>query len=144
MELPAIIRGRHRLDIQTRFNDYDMFGHLNNNAYFEYFDLAKQDYFATVLGGAITPERLSVVIANINATFYNPTLPGENLSVVTRLKKLGESSLQIEQQILNRDNGSLKCGADTVMVSFDTRHLSSTPIAEGLRSALVRYEGRQA
>ncbi len=142
MELPAIIRGRHRLDIQVRFNDYDMFGHLNNNAYFEYFDMAKQDYFMTVLGGAITPKTLSVVVANVNATFYNPTLPGEELCVVTRLKNLGHSSLTLEQQILNRVSGALKSGATTVMVGFDTQALSSTPIAEGLRSALVRYEGR--
>ena len=76
MELPAIIRGRHRLDIQIRFNDFDMFGHLNNNAYLEYFDLAKADYFGDVLGGAVTPERLSVVVAHLTVSFYNPTLPG--------------------------------------------------------------------
>ncbi len=141
MELPVIIKGRHRLDIQQRFNDYDMFGHLNNNAYFEYLDLAKQDYFTKVLGGAISPERLSVVVANVNATFYNATFPGEELCVVTRLKKLGQSSLTLEQQILNRADGSLKCGAITVMVGFDTRALSSTPITDGLRSALIKYEG---
>ena len=143
MELPAIIHGRHRLDIQLRFNDFDMFGHLNNNSYFEYFDLAKADYFATVLGGTVTPERLSVVVANVNATFYNPTLPGEELCVITRLKSLGTSSLSLEQQVVNRTSGSLKCGAVTVMVGYDTRKLSSTPITDGLRSALTRYEGHE-
>lgn len=140
MELPAIIRGRHRLDIQIRFNDFDMFGHLNNNAYLEYFDLAKADYFGDVLGGAVTPERLSVVVANLNVSFYNPTLPGEELCVITRLKSIGHSSLTLEQQVLNRVNGSLKCGAQTVMVGYDVHALSSTAITDGLRSALTRYE----
>ncbi len=140
MILPTIIPGRHRLDIQIRFNDYDLFGHLNNNAYLQYFDLAKTDYFATVLGAPITPERLSVVIANINVTFYNATLPGENLSVITHLKALGKSSLTLEQQIINTQTGSLKCGAETVMVGFDAKALSSTPITEGLRTALTLYE----
>ena len=29
----------HRLPIQIRFNDVDRYGHVNNNAYFAYYDL---------------------------------------------------------------------------------------------------------
>ena len=117
-----------------------MLDHLNNNAYLEYFDLANADYFGDVLGGAVTPERLSVLVANLHVSFYNPTLPGEELCVITRLKSIGHSSLTLEQQVLNRVNGSLKCGAQTVMVGYDVHALSSTPITDGLRSALTRYE----
>ena len=31
----------HRLPIQIRFNDVDRYGHVNNNAYFAYYDLGK-------------------------------------------------------------------------------------------------------
>ena len=39
---------RHILPIQIRFNDVDKFGHVNNTVYFQFYDTAKTDYFATV------------------------------------------------------------------------------------------------
>lgn len=127
---------RHHLDIQVRFNDFDMFGHLNNNAYLEYCDLAKADYFAALLGGPVSPERLSMVVAGIEATFYEPTLPGEPLRVDTRLKHLGESSMTLEQGVVNPSTGALKAKARTVMVYFDVHTLKSKPIPDDLRALL--------
>ena len=34
---------RHRLPIQIRFNDVDRYGHVNNNAYFAFYDLGRSD-----------------------------------------------------------------------------------------------------
>ena len=34
----------HRVPIQIRFNDVDRYGHVNNNSYFAYYDLGKEDY----------------------------------------------------------------------------------------------------
>ncbi|MDE6131249.1 MAG: acyl-CoA thioesterase, partial [Muribaculaceae bacterium] len=42
MEVPAAtIEFRHRLPVQLRFRDIDMFGHVNNNVYLELMDVAK-------------------------------------------------------------------------------------------------------
>ena len=35
---------KHSMPVQIRFNDVDQYGHVNNNAYFAYYDLGKQDY----------------------------------------------------------------------------------------------------
>ena len=40
---------RHRTPIQIRFNDLDAYQHVNNNVYFSFYDLGKENYFATVL-----------------------------------------------------------------------------------------------
>ena len=32
--------------VQLRFNDIDALGHVNNSVYFQFFDLAKTEYFA--------------------------------------------------------------------------------------------------
>ena len=39
---------KHLTDIQIRFNDIDMLGHLNNTMYFSYFDIGKADYFNAI------------------------------------------------------------------------------------------------
>ena len=40
---------KHRIPIQIRFNDVDRYGHVNNNAYFAFYDLGKEDYLINVL-----------------------------------------------------------------------------------------------
>ncbi|MDE6316995.1 MAG: hypothetical protein K2L73_01180, partial [Muribaculaceae bacterium] len=35
----------HVIDLQVRFNDIDILGHINNSSYLSFFDLAKADYF---------------------------------------------------------------------------------------------------
>ena len=36
---------RHRTPIQIRFNDLDAYQHVNNNVYFSFYDLGKENYF---------------------------------------------------------------------------------------------------
>ena len=38
-----------RLPIQIRFNDVDRLGHVNNNSYFSYYDLGKEEYLNNIL-----------------------------------------------------------------------------------------------
>lgn len=69
--LTEVMECRHSLDVQVRFNDYDMFCHLNNGAYMQFLDLGKTDYFGHLLGGVLTPERLSIVIAGITCNLWS-------------------------------------------------------------------------
>ena len=67
---------RHRTPVQTRFNDFDMFGHANNGAYLQYCDVAKLAYFGQFLPEGFDPAASGLVIANINCDFirqYPPT-----------------------------------------------------------------------
>ena len=61
------IKYHHQLPIQLRFNDVDRYGHVNNNAYFSFYDLGKVDYFNLVLKIYNGKPDVVPVIANINA-----------------------------------------------------------------------------
>ena len=53
--------------VQLRFNDIDALGHVNNSVYFQFFDLAKTEYFAGLeVNADINWCRPSIVIANVN------------------------------------------------------------------------------
>lgn len=135
--LTDVIECRHSIDVQVRFNDYDMFRHLNNGAYMQYFDLGKTDYFASMLGEPLTPERLSVVIAEINCSFIEPSLPGQHVRVLTRAVQLGTASLLLAQQVIDPDTRRLKCSAIVAMVGYDVAAKCSKPISDELRRAII-------
>lgn len=120
----------HTLAIQPRWNDFDMLGHINNTIYFQYFDLAKSDFFLSRLGNTIDLRHIAPVAVNVNCNFSAPILPGEPVEVSTRVAKIGEKSLTFEQQITNPDTGAVKCACTTVMVAFDLRAGTSVTVPE--------------
>ena len=65
-------RYHHSLPIQIRFNDVDRYGHVNNNSYFAYYDLGKEEYLRNVLKVDYRKSEVVPVIANINADFIQP------------------------------------------------------------------------
>lgn len=65
------IKFNHLMPAQIRFSDVDQFGHVNNSVYFSLYDLAKTTYFKDVFGMSDWGD-LVVVVANINANFYQP------------------------------------------------------------------------
>ncbi len=134
---------RHRLDLQLRFNDVDMFGHINNSVYLQFFDLGKLRYFNDVLGKDFMKSGLQVVIVNINCNFYAPTFINEHIEVLTTIKSIGEKSLTLEQRIVSKDNGDVKCIATTIMAGYDPKTLKSAAIPDEPRMMFEKYENRK-
>lgn len=133
---------RHHVDLQLRFNDVDMFGHVNNSIYLQFFDLGKLRYFNTALGQDFMKSGLQVVIANIDCNFYAPTFLHEKIEVLTAMKHIGEKSLTLEQRIVNKDTGDVKCIATTIMAGFDPKTMKSAVIPDEPRRLFEEYEGR--
>ncbi len=131
---------RHCVDIQTRFTDCDMLGHINNNTYLSYFDLGKARYFEQALGPLFDPRSITVAIVNINIDFYEQAFFTEKLQVWTRVTAIGNKSLTLEQRVASATDGHVKCRAVTVMASFDPSTGHSTPILPEWRAAIEAFD----
>ncbi|MDE6050343.1 MAG: acyl-CoA thioesterase, partial [Paramuribaculum sp.] len=74
---------RHAVDVQTRFTDIDILGHVNNNVYLSMMDLAKVSYFEAITEGQMTIRDIRAVVVNINCDFFEPSYFNEPLQVWT-------------------------------------------------------------
>lgn len=134
---------RHQTPIQIRFNDVDMFGHVNNALYFQYFDLGKLRYFQTAIGPDFAKRGFSAVIVNINCDFFSPTGVDEEIAVLTAVVHLGDKSLTLEQRVVNILTGDVKSICRTVMAGFDPVTLKSAPLPDSIRNALEAFESQK-
>lgn len=131
---------RHRVPIQIRFNDVDRYGHVNNNAYFAFYDLGKEDYLVKVLKVNYRNADVVPVVANINADFFSPIFYGDPIVVETRISHLGQKSFTLEQRAINEKTGNVVCQCATVMVCFSLKTQTSADIPEPYRQAIIDYE----
>lgn len=131
---------RHKMPIQLRFNDIDMFGHVNNAIYLQFFDLGKLCYFEKVLGKDFARKGFTAVVVNVNCNFYSPSFLSEELEVQSAVVAMGEKSITLEQRIENKLTGDVKCICTTVMSGFDSTTLKSAPIPSQFRDAIRDFE----
>lgn len=130
----------HSIGIQTRFNDFDMLGHMNNSAYLQFMDLAKVRYFEAVMGKPLDMDGIATVIVNINVNFFSPTYFGEEVSVLTSCVKISQRSFVLEQRVVNPSTGDVKCVASVVMAGFDPKTAESVELEDAWVDALKRFE----
>ncbi|MDE7110299.1 MAG: acyl-CoA thioesterase [Muribaculaceae bacterium] len=134
---------RLHTNVQIRFTDIDMLGHLNNSVYTQFMDLGKVDYFTTINGGPIEWDSINLVIANINVNFLKQTTLYEPIEVVTRCEHIGTKSLILHQQIVNKKTGEVKADGRATMVSIDLKAKTTTPITDDWRRKISEFEGRE-
>jgi len=128
--------------IQLRFNDIDALGHVNNSAYFEFFDLGKTRYFAGLkVQTDIDWCQPAIIIANVNCSFLSQTHFDEPIEVRTQCARLGNKSLTLLQHLVNTDTGEVKCTCATVMVNLDPESHQPSPIPQVWRDAFTAFEG---
>lgn len=131
----------HSQELQLRFNDIDIVGHLNNSIYFQFMDLGKTTYFQSILPGKVNWSDVPVVIVNVNCNFFSPTYMNEKIVCLTAITKISERSLHMEQRIVNPETGDVKCVATCVMAGFDAKTAKGTPIDPVWSNAIKEFEG---
>ncbi|MCD8261484.1 MAG: acyl-CoA thioesterase [Bacteroides sp.] len=136
------IEFKQTLPVQIRFNDIDVFRHLNNSVYFSFYNLGKTTYFNTIKKQNPGIEEIGAVIANINVDFLCPVFANEPVAVQTAVTEIGNKSFKIIQQLINAETEEVKCVYRTIMVEFDIETGKSQEIPESWKEAIFALEGR--
>lgn len=107
------------IDIKVRGYHLDIYQHVNNARYLEFFEEARWDYFEDHPFFLQLPERkLAFVVANININYRRPAFAGEVVRIETRLQSLGNKSAKIQQQCVLLKNGQAADPIADVEVTF--------------------------
>lgn len=132
----------HRTPIQIRFNDLDAYQHVNNNVYFSFYDLGKENYFSEVLCPDFRTQPVVPLIASIHADFIEPIFYEDEIVMETRISHLGNKSFTLRQRAINQKTGRVVCQAETVMVCYHLAEKHSTEIPAHYRAAIEAYEAK--
>ena len=130
----------HIIPLQIRFNDIDKFGHVNNTVYFQFYDTAKTDYFASVCKD-VDWESTAIVVAKIEAEFVAQIEANNRIAAGTRVTRIGNKSFTLEQEVFDTDTMELKSRCLSVMVLYDLKSRQTMAFPDSWRKAINEYEG---
>lgn len=134
------MKKEHSVEIQIRFNDIDMMGHVYNAKYQDFFDFARLEYFDGVLGDLITWAHKGLVIASVKVDYMQPTFFKDRIHVVTHVAKVGEKSLEMYQKIFKIGSNEPVAVCKSVMVYFDMQKRFSMRIPDEWRKLFLKTE----
>jgi len=129
-------------DVQIRFNDVDIAGHVNNAVYQYYYDFGKLRFFDDVFKNKIDWQKEGFVLLKIEIEYLAPIYLHDEIEVLTRISEVKNKSLIIEQIVREKDNASetaIKSKASSVMVAYDYVKKHSMEIPNNWKKMISDY-----
>ena len=123
-------------EIKLDWSEMDLFGHINNVAYFKYIQAARVNYLESAGINTSNPDnKLSFAVAASSCEFKKPLFFPGKLAVKTKTEWIKNTSLKLNHIILN-DKGEISAIADDVIVLFDYSNQSKVIISDDIRKLI--------
>jgi acyl-CoA thioester hydrolase len=118
--------------------DNDAYLHVNNVAYYSFFDTAVNEYL--IRGGVLDIRRSTVtgLVAHSECNYFSPVAFPEAIEVGLRVGRLGNSSVTYELAVFGSDSGTASAQGRFVHVYVDRETSRPVTIPDGMRALLER------
>lgn len=120
--------------IQVRFTDLDVLGHVNNNVYLSYFEMARVHYFKVLLGTDWNWKTDGVVLAKNEVEYLKPVLLTDTPEVLMFTEHIGQKSFTLGYEL--KVNGIIFARGRSVLVAYDGVNQRSKEIPVKMIEAL--------
>lgn len=124
------------LDLNTRWKDNDVYGHVNNVEYYSYFDTVINSYLIREGGLDIHAGPVIGLCAESHCRFLQPLAFPERVCAGLRVAHLGRSSVRYEIALYGETSPEPAAEGWFVHVFVDRQTRRSQPLPDALRTAL--------
>lgn len=128
------------LEIRIDWADLDLFGHVNNVAFFKYVQAARVNY-CEIIGLTSLNEagKHSFMVASSQCQFKKPVLFPGFIRVFTKVEWIKNTSFQLSYRLINQ-NSDVVAEATDVIVVFDHHTKQKVQIDSRLKSIIEKTE----
>ena len=126
----------HFLPITTRWGDNDVYGHVNNVVFYQWFDTVVNQFLISngtldIHGGGSI-----ALVVETHCNFFSPVAFPEPITAGLCVVQLGKSSVRYEVGIFRDDEALASAQGHFVHVYVDRLTRQPTPIPEAARALL--------
>jgi acyl-CoA thioester hydrolase len=132
-----------KLNLRLDWSEMDLFGHINNVAYFKYIQASRVNYWETIgLTQLHSNMQIGPILASTSCNFKKPLIYPGNITVEASVSFIKTTSFGIEHRILNAEGEVAATAQDVVVLyNFETNEKQAVP--DSIRQQMEQLEGRQ-
>lgn len=122
------------VEIQKRFSDFDMYGHVNSAVYFSYFEYARVQVLGDIFEDVT--DKIWFVVAKQSCDYLEPILFKDPVFIELKVAKVGRSSFDLEYILKN--NHKVFAKGFTTLVAIDKNTKTPTPLTPKIQEYLLK------
>lgn len=122
--------------IEPRVSETDGVGHINNTIVPVWLEAGRNKIFK-LFNPDYSFDNWKMIILNTNIDYVHQIYYGENAEIRTGIKKLGNTSLQLYEEIWQ--NNMLCVKATTIYVNYNLHKQISEPLPKIIRTELEKH-----
>jgi acyl-CoA thioester hydrolase len=130
------------VEVDVAWGDMDSYAHVNNVVYFRYFENARIAYLDRIGWSALKLEAgLGPILHSTSARFRKPVTYPDHLLVGARITDVQPDRVTFDFRLVSTTLNAIACEGQGVVVSYDYRAATKTPIPDAIRTAIAKLEG---
>jgi acyl-CoA thioester hydrolase len=128
----------HKTNLTVRFGETDLLGHVNNSSYFVYLEQGRVEFF-NMLEPEPEGNRWNYILASVKCDFLQQAFFNQDLSVVTKIARIGNKSFQLSQAIYDSKSWEKIASSESTIVYYNFKMQRTEPLPQDLRLKLENY-----
>lgn len=132
---PRAAYGRWR-DLPTRWADNDIYGHINNAAYYGFFDTIVNSFLIEEAGLDIHTGAVIGLVVETGCNYFAPLAYPDRIEGGLRIAKIGRSSVRYEIALFKPGEPDAAAQGHFVHVYVDRETRRPLPLPDPMRAAL--------
>ncbi|MFT7344462.1 MAG: acyl-CoA thioester hydrolase [Lentimonas sp.] len=129
-------------ELQLRFRDLDLMGHVNNSVYLSFFEMTRVYYFEELLGRAWDYKKEGFLLAKNEVEYFKPIFLRDKPKIHMNTTHVGNKSFTLGYEIYVES--VLVTKGSSIMVAFDSVENKSIPIPLKLKETLLSMQGSKS
>ncbi len=123
-DYPVVIR------FPLHWGEMDAYQHVNNVAYFRYFETARIAYFAKMGISGPVIGKVGPILASVSARYLAPLLFPDELHVGTRVVDVQKDRFTMQHAVVSEQQGRLVTTGEGLIVAYDYAKMGKAAMPE--------------
>jgi acyl-CoA thioester hydrolase len=120
-------------EVQVRFADIDLMGHVNNAVYLSYFEMTRVHYMERLLGAKWDYQKDGFLLARNEIDYIKPIFLHDRPKIELKTKSIGNKSFSLTYTVTV--NGEVRTKGLSVMVCYNTIEQKTIAVPPKMREA---------
>jgi len=142
---PEILLAKYPISIALPvfWGDQDAFGHVNNNAFFRWFESARIALSQRIgLIDLYRAEKIGPILASVACDYRRQINFPDTIHAAIRVVRIGRTSIGLEHAVVSQSQQAVAAEGISTIVVFDYRTNKPHPVPPALRQAIEELHGR--
>jgi len=129
---------QHSINVQLRWRDMDMLGHLNQSVYHELLEEGRAAIMTEIIRRVgVVQAHGTFVLAHVDLDYHTEVRKDHGeVAIVVRVERVGTSSLTLRHEVQLPD-GTIAASGKTVLVAWDAAARCKRILSDAERAALT-------